>query len=263
MLLLHGFPQFWWAWRHQLTALGSAGYRAAAMDLRGFGASDKPPRGYDTLTSAADVAGVVRSLGATDAVVVGSDIGGWVAWSAPALAARTTRAVAVLSAAHPLQAYTALRDPAQLPGLGHVAAFQVPMLPERQLVQPGRVTELLSGWSGPGWPSEDEARCYEEAVRIPFVAHSAMEYYRWGVRSLPRQDGRRFRSRVRRPVTVPVLHVAGALDRRPLPSRARRSSRWARGPYRFELLDAVGHFPAEEAPQATTRLLLDWLDALP
>ncbi|MGH8894731.1 MAG: alpha/beta fold hydrolase, partial [Actinomycetes bacterium] len=52
VLLLHGFPQFWWAWRHQLPELAAAGYRAAAMDLRGFGASDKPPRGYDPRTLA-------------------------------------------------------------------------------------------------------------------------------------------------------------------------------------------------------------------
>ena len=71
VLLLHGFPQFWWAWRHQLPALADRGYRAAAMDLRGFGASDKPPRGYDPRTLAEDVSGVVRSLGERDAVVVG------------------------------------------------------------------------------------------------------------------------------------------------------------------------------------------------
>ncbi len=47
VLLLHGFPQFWWTWRHQLPALADAGYRAVAMDLRGFGGSDHTPRGYD------------------------------------------------------------------------------------------------------------------------------------------------------------------------------------------------------------------------
>ena len=55
VLLLHGFGEFWWAWRHQMAALAEAGYRACAMDLRGYGASDKPPRGYDTRTSATDV----------------------------------------------------------------------------------------------------------------------------------------------------------------------------------------------------------------
>src|ERR1017187_8675961 len=61
VVLLHGFPQFWWAWRDQLVALSQAGYRAAAIELRGIGASDTAPRGYDTLTLAADVARLVRS----------------------------------------------------------------------------------------------------------------------------------------------------------------------------------------------------------
>ena len=59
VVLLHGFPQFWWAWRDQLTALSEAGYHVAAIDLRGYGASDKPPRGYDTFTLAADVASIL------------------------------------------------------------------------------------------------------------------------------------------------------------------------------------------------------------
>ena len=50
VLLLHGFPQFWWTWREQLTSLSQAGYRAVAVDLRGYGGSDKPPRGYDLVT---------------------------------------------------------------------------------------------------------------------------------------------------------------------------------------------------------------------
>jgi len=63
VLLLHGFPEFWWAWRHQLISLSEAGFRAVAVDLRGYGGSDKPPRGYDLITAAADAAGLVRSLG--------------------------------------------------------------------------------------------------------------------------------------------------------------------------------------------------------
>jgi pimeloyl-ACP methyl ester carboxylesterase len=263
VLLLHGFPQFWWAWRHQLHALAEAGYRAAAMDLRGFGATDKPPRGYDTITSAADVSGVIRSLGAVDAVVVGHDLGGWVAWSLPSLAPRTTRAVAAFSAAHPLQAYRSFLHPADVRRLRHLAAYQVPVLPERRLRENGQVAALLQSWGGPGWPSPDEARRYTAAMRIPFVAHSAMEYFRWGVRSIPRQDGRRFRARIRRPVQVPVLQVHGALDPCSSPDQARTSSRWVSGPYRWELLDGVGHYPAEEAPERTSAIVLEWLATLP
>src|SRR3954451_1131617 len=102
VLMLHGFPELWWSWRHQLPALAEAGYRAVALDLRGYGASDKPPRGYDTITLAADVAGVIRALGETGATIVGHDWGGWLAWSMPGLAPRETTAVAALSMAHPL-----------------------------------------------------------------------------------------------------------------------------------------------------------------
>ena len=64
--------------------LAEAGYRAIAMDLRGYGDSDKTPRGYDPMTLAADVAGTIRSLGVRDAVVVGQGWGGYVGWTVAA-----------------------------------------------------------------------------------------------------------------------------------------------------------------------------------
>src|ERR1700755_2451167 len=88
VLLLHGFPQFWWAWRQQMIDLADAGFRAVAVDLRGYGASDKPPRGYDAPTLAADVAALVTSLGSSDAMVVGTDVGGTLAWTMAACPSR-------------------------------------------------------------------------------------------------------------------------------------------------------------------------------
>ena len=85
VILLHGFPGFWWSWRHQLATLAGAGFRAVACDLRGYGASDKPPRGYDPMTAAADVAGLVRALGEDRAVLVGQDWGAHIAWTTAAL----------------------------------------------------------------------------------------------------------------------------------------------------------------------------------
>ena len=63
VVLLHGFPTFWWTWRHQLQSLAAAGFRAVAMDLRGYGGSDHTPHGYDPMTLAGDVAGLIRTLG--------------------------------------------------------------------------------------------------------------------------------------------------------------------------------------------------------
>src|ERR1700750_1620406 len=108
VLLLHGFPEFWWTWRRQLDSLSQAGFRAAAPALRGYGGSDKPPRGYDLITAASDAAGLVRALGEANAVVVGHDWGGLVAWTMAAYYPKVVRRLGVISMAHPLRMRSAL-----------------------------------------------------------------------------------------------------------------------------------------------------------
>jgi pimeloyl-ACP methyl ester carboxylesterase len=268
VLLLHGFPQMWWCWRAQLPTLAGAGYRVAAMDLRGYGASDKPPRGYDTPTLAADVAAVVRSLGSKDAVVVGHDWGGWIAWSMPALEPAVTRAVAAMSMPHPLAYRRAVRrSVGQAIAASYVAAYQVPMRPERQLIQPGAIESLLRRASGTAWPgSDDEGRAivaaYTDAMQVPFVAHSALEYYRWAFRSSLRADGRAFTERVDRPVTVPVLQLHGQLDPVVLAATARDGADWVAGEHTYHELSGAGHFLPEERADDVTDHLLAWLPTL-
>ena len=259
VLLLHGFPQFWWAWRRQLAPIAAAGFRAVAMDLRGYGASDKPPRGYDTVTLAADVAGVIRALGEPHAVVVGHDWGGWLAWSMPALAPGVTRAVAIASMAHPLEMRSALIDSRQRRAAARVLAFQTPIRPERWLVNRDGVGTLLRDWGGPGYPDPETAEVYQRAIRVPFVAHTSLEYFRWAFRSLPRPDGRRFAAAVGQAITVPVLHLHGERDPFVLTETAWLSRSRVRGPFRWHLVPGVGHFLPEEAPDTVTAALLGWL----
>lgn len=262
VLLLHGFPQFWWAWRHQLPALAAAGYRAAAMDLRGFGASDKPPRGYDPRTLAEDASGVIRSLGERDAVVVGQGLGGLVAWTLAVIHPRQVRRLVAVSMPHPRRLRRAhLTEPRQIRASAHVLAFQRPVLPERTLVADGarQVADLLAGWGGPGFPDADAEAHYRQAARIPGVAHCALESYRWAVRSLPRSDGLRYARRMASPVTVPTLHVHGDQDGTILASSARGSARYVEASYRWEVVARAGHFVPEEAPEDFNRLLLGWL----
>lgn len=263
VLLLHGFPQFWWSWRHQLVALADAGFRAVAADLRGYGASDKPPRGYDGFTLSADAAGMVRALGEERAVVVGHDWGAFLAWCTAALQPTVVARLIVVAMPHPLRLRAALlTDPrGQLAAARHVLAFQRPWIPERQLVRDGAayVGRLLHAWSGPDWPDEETERRCREAMRIPGVAHSALEYYRWLVRSLPRPDGLRLAARLKAPVRAPTLHLHGAVDSCLLPRSALGSGRYVEAAYTWRLLAEVGHFPHEEDPVTFDKELLRWL----
>ena len=262
VLLLHGFPQFWWAWRHQLAELPDAGLRAVAPDLRGYGASDKPPAGYDAYTLAADVAGLVRALGEQRAVLVGHDWGAVIAWVVAALHPDVVERLVVLSAAHPLRHREAVfADPrGQLRASAYMLGAQTPWLAERGLVKDraARVVELLDEWSGPGWPADDDRTVYREAMLIPGVAHSALEYYRWWVRSVARPTGVRFYKRLQQPVAAPTLQLHGALDTCVLPRTALGSGRYVEGQYEWRLVDGVGHFLPEEAPDVVTGEITRW-----
>lgn len=273
VLLLHGFGQFWWAWHHQLRALADAGFRAVAADLRGYGDSDKPPRGYDAWTLAGDVAGLVRALGERRAHLAGHAWGGMLAWTAATLHPRVVSTVSVLGGAHPLAlrqsaVRTVLRrGPNQARALGHLYRFQMPLVPERKLVQndAAAVGRLLYDWSGEAWrdtPAFTEAaRTFQQAMLVPGVAHSALEYYRWAFRAQFRGEGRRFTTAVDRRPPVPVFQLHGDADPCVLPSTARDSAPW-RGPRsRFETLPGVGHFPHLEAPARTAKALLDFLQS--
>ncbi len=265
VLLLHGFPEFWGAWTHQLVALADAGFRAVAMDLRGYGASDKPPRGYDGYTLAADVTGLIRALGERHATVVGAGLGGLIAWSAAALHPRLVRRLVILSAAHPLRLHTAALNDlrGQAPIAGPALKFQIPRY-EHVLTRndAALIGDYLRQWSGPDWVQTTDFYDYEQlcrqAFQIPQAAFCALESFRWGVRSLFRLHGHRFRREMRTPVVAPTLHMHGALDPVALPTTVLGSGRYVAGPYEWRVLEGIGHFPHREASQVVTDEITRW-----
>jgi pimeloyl-ACP methyl ester carboxylesterase len=263
VLLVHGFPEFWWAWHRQLESLAAAGYRAAAVDLRGYGGSDKPPRGYDLVTLAGDLAGLVRSLGEANATVVGHDWGGLLAWTMGVYHPKVVQRLVAVSAAHPLRLGHSMLTDIRHQGWAarHVLGFQLPVAPEKRLVRDDAalVGTMRRDWSGPGWPDAHTEQVYRAAIQIPAVAHCALEYHRWMIRSLPRPDGIRYSRRMRTPIRVPVLHLHGALDRTVLPRSAQGSGRYVEAPYRWKLIEGAGHFPHEERPESFDEELLGWL----
>jgi pimeloyl-ACP methyl ester carboxylesterase len=266
VLFLHGFPEHWAAWQDILPRVADAGFRAVAIDLRGYGASDKPPRGYDGYTMAADVTGLIRALGERSAMIVGSGAGGMIGWTAAAFHPKMVTRLVVMGAAHPLRLRAALfADPrGQFAATSSTLRFQVPRY-EHVLTRDDAavVGQLLARWAGPEWTQTDDfaayaARC-REAMQIPQAAFCALEAYRWVFRSALRLQGYRFVKLMQRPLVTPTLHLHGALDTAVLPRTAQGSGRYVIAPYEWRLIDGVGHFLHREAPDLTTGEILRWL----
>jgi pimeloyl-ACP methyl ester carboxylesterase len=265
VLFLHGFPTFWWTWRHQLASIPRAGFRAVATDMRGYGGSDHTPHGYDPLTLADDVAGLIRALGERDAVVVGQGWGGLVAWTVAARHPDVVRGIAVVGMPHPAVLRSAfVRDPEQRRLVRYALGFQRPLVPERQLVRDDAalVERFLRRWSGSAWPDRETASAYRAAMLVPNTAHCSIEFHRWALRSLPRRDGRRFQAEVAEPVGAPVLQVHGERDGAVLARIVDGSEDYAGAGYERVDLPGVGHFPHEEDPAAFDAVLLPWLQTL-
>jgi pimeloyl-ACP methyl ester carboxylesterase len=267
VLFLHGFPDFWWTWREQLSAFAGAGYRAVAMDLRGYGASDKPPRGYDVYTLASDITGVIRALGERSALVVGHDWGGALGWAAATFHPRFIRRLAVIGAAHPLLLRRAmLHDRRQRAALRHIWTFQLPRYEHVLTRNDGAyIADLVHRWAGPDWRDTPECHAHASAcasaMRIDHVAFCALEYYRWAARSLTRQSGWRFASMMTTPIEQAVLQLHGSADSCVLPTTASGAQQYLGGAYDYHQLDGVGHFPHLQAPQTVNEILLNWADA--
>jgi pimeloyl-ACP methyl ester carboxylesterase len=259
VLLLHGFGEFWWAWRHQVPALDEAGFGSAAMDLRGYGASDKTPRGYDPQTTALDVSGVIKSLGFSTGVIIGHDWGGMAGWATLAYASSPVRAMVSVAAPHPL----AFPWRTSLPML---AFFQVPLLPERRIMAEDGVyiEQLLRSWAvdGAGFLTAEEARHYRDALMLWPSPHCALEYQRIFVRNHFRTIGRDFRRALKQPISIPLLSIHGQEDQLVALPAMTAPGKWVDARHDLISLPGVGHLPHEENPAVVTAAVLDWLAAL-
>lgn len=266
VLLLHGFGEFWWSWRHQLTPLATAGFRPIAVDLRGYGDSDKPPRGYDGWTLANDIDGLIRALGHDEAAVVGHADGGLGAWATATLHPNKVSRIAVLGSPHPAALrQSLLRNADQRKVfLGNFLGNQWPRFAERTLTtRDGAFAEkLLRGRGGKRWQSTDEfpevvAR-YREAIQIPGVAYCTLEYRRWAFRSQFRPDGARFLGAMNKRLHIPVLAIRGTEDPYMFAETVESSGHWVDGMTHREVPGA-GHYVHEERPDAVTRMLIEFL----
>jgi pimeloyl-ACP methyl ester carboxylesterase len=252
VVLLHGFPEFWYGWRHQLGALAAAGYRVVAPDGRGYGRSDKPPgvRAYALDRLAADVVGIIAAQGRDRAIVVGHDWGAAVAWWVAIRHPSWVARLAILNVPHPAALRAFMRShPRQLLRSWYIAFFQLPWLPEaltRAANWQGAV-RALRGSSAPGTFTDADLDLYREAWARPGAFTAMINWYRAVVRHPPRARGS---SRV----TVPTLILWGVRDAF-LETGLAEASRQRCDDARLHYLDTTHWVQHEAAAQVNAELL--------
>lgn len=183
VILLHGFPEFWYSWRHQIPFLARR-FKVVAPDMRGYGETDKPEsiESYDASNLTADVAGLIDAFGYEKAHVVGHDWGGVVAWLFAVAHPDKLDRLAVLNAPHPaVFAKNVTRNPRQMLRSWYMLFFQVPGVPEAALkaFDCFALKRSFTSWAidKSAFSDEDLARLAEAACR-PGALTGGMNYYR-------------------------------------------------------------------------------------
>ena len=254
IVLLHGFPEFWFGWRLQITPLAAAGFRVVAPDLRGYNLSSKPAglAAYTADQLAADVRGLIRELGAESALLVGHDWGGTVAWATAMNHPEVVDRLAILNAAHPRRLNQGLRNPRQLLRSWYFFYFQPPGLPERRVRRRHwRFFRHFLRDAHPAYTPEEIDR-YVEAWSQPGAATAMINYYRAAVRP-PKGAKAELR-----PISAPTLVIWGQRDRYLGPKLAEPDRDDVPGLDRVERLPDASHWVHHDEPERVTQLLIDF-----
>jgi pimeloyl-ACP methyl ester carboxylesterase len=256
VVLLHGFPEFWYSWRHQILFLAEQGYRVVAPDLRGYNDTDKPRTGYQISTLLRDIVGLIKGVGAEKAIIVGHDWGGVLAWEFGLTYPQMTERLIVLNAPHPAAFARELRTGQQLRKSWYVLAFQIPWLPEFLLGR--KHAELIS------------RMLYSSAVRKTAFSPEVLAYYRDAM-SKPgalRASLNYYRAIFRHPfssekrastiISAPTLLIWGDQDVALGINLTRGLEQWVPNLQVRHLPDS-GHWVQQEKPDEVNTLLLEFL----
>lgn len=246
LVMIHGFPDFWFTWRHQMPALAGA-YRVIAMDLRGYNLSDRPGEAasYDMAALIADVAAVIRDCGEEQAIVIGHDWGGAIAWALASLRPELVRLLVVLNLPHPL---CLLRELAANPRQHEAAAYA-------RAFQQEDAEQTLSAEGLCAWITDAGARpAYLQAFARSDVT-AMLNYYR---RNYPRPPYRESHW-PRAKVPVPVLMIHGLEDPFLLPGALNGTWEWVEMDFTLVTVPGAGHWVHHDAADLVTRSIEGWL----
>jgi epoxide hydrolase 4 len=256
VILLHGFPEFWYGWRHQIPALAEAGYWVWAPDQRGYNLSEKPQEisAYNLDELAKDIIGLIDAAGREKAFVIGHDWGAAVAWWVAIHYPERVEKLGILNVPHPsVMAKTLRSQPRQLLKSWYIFFFQIPRLPEF-LISRGHwqgAKQMMLSSSKPGSFSDEDLETYEEAWSQPQAFTSMINWYRAAMRN-SRKMSRSSR------IIVPTLMLWGvkdlALDR----SMAQPSIDLC-DDGRLVFFEQATHWVQHDEPDKVTKFLLDFL----
>ncbi len=257
VLLLHGFPDCSYTWRHQLPALAAAGFHVVAPDLRGYDGSSRPKgvMSYSTSALAADIAGLVTALGEQRADVVGHDWGGGLAWSFATLHPERLRRLAILNSPHPVAFRRHLRSLQQLKRSWYIFAFQLPVMPELGLARNDFASlraVFRTASVRPGAFTDEDILRHVDALRPPGALTAAINYYRAVFRDAgpSGQPARR--------IDAPVLVLWGDRDQFLGTALAEPGSEWVPNAQVRHIPEA-GHWIQHDVPELVNDELLRFL----
>jgi pimeloyl-ACP methyl ester carboxylesterase len=252
VFLLHGFPQTSYCWRRQLPALAAAGYRAVAPDQRGYSPRARPTDVADYRVDhlVADVLDWAAALDADRFHLVGHDWGGAVAWQVAGRHPDRLRTLTVLSTPHPQAMHDSIRHGEQRDKSGYMQFFKTPEAEAFFLADDAAGLRTLYEASDLGPESAE----YLRALLEPGALTGALNWYRGADIGLVQGLG---------PITVPTMYIWSTADPALGREAAEATAACVEGPYRFEVLEGVGHWIAELVPDETNRLLIEHLGSVP
>jgi len=246
IVMIHGFPDFWYSWRDQMEAL-SANYQVVAIDQRGYNLSDKPKgvENYDLRLLVGDVAAVVKHLGRDRAIIVGHDWGGIVAWTFAMTLPEMTEKLIILNLPHPKGLTRELaHNPQQQQNSQYARNFQ------KEDAAQKLTAEGLARWVK---DEQAKAKYIEAFKRSDFEA--MLNYYK---RNYPREPYTEDTSPVVK-VKVPVLMIHGLNDTALLAGALNNTWEWLEKDLTLVTIPGAGHFVQQDASDLVTRTIKMWL----
>lgn len=266
IVLLHGFPEFWYGWRVQIPVLAEAGYRVIVPDQRGYNLSEKPSgvQSYSIGTLARDVKNLVETLGYEQVYLVGHDWGAAVAWAVSLIYPELLKKLVIINVPHPgvMQKQFQSLNLQQISKSWYIGFFQIPALPEVLLSANNyaNMARAMTGSSLPETFSEAEIAEYKRAWDQPGALTAMINWYRAIARRTGRSGGSMSADSAR--VTVPTLILWGEQDVALEKSMAKDSVELCEDGELIYFPNAT-HWLQHDKPNAVNRELLAFLQPAP